>query len=142
VTLAQVFEAIRRVKPPGGAIGITPGVQGLANLESYFWLQGAVQPPVDLPVGGSTVHAVFRVVEYRWSFGDGSTLVTGGPGTPGLGSDVHVAYRQRGRYRVVVEVAWAAQASLDGRPVGEVDDLASRAATTYPVAEIRSIITG
>jgi hypothetical protein len=42
---------------------------------------------------------------------------------------------------VVVEVAWAAQASLDGRPVGEVDDLASRA-TTYPVAEIRSIITG
>jgi hypothetical protein len=119
-----------------------PGVRGLANLESYFWLQGAAQPPVDLQVCGSTVHAEFRVVEYRWSFGDGSTLRTDGPGTPGLGSDVHVAYRERGRYRVAVEVAWAAEAFLDGRRVGEVDDLASRAATTYPVAEIRSIITG
>jgi PKD domain len=137
-----VFEAIRRVKLPGGDIGVVPGLRGLVNLESYFWLRGVEQPPVDLRVGGSTVHAEFRVVGYRWSFGDGSTLVTDGPGTPGLGSDVHVAYRERGRYRVAVEVAWAAEAFLDGQRVGEVDDLASRSATTYPVAEIRSILTG
>jgi PKD domain len=142
VSLAQVFEAIRRVKLPGGTIGATPNVRGLVNLESFFWVRGAEQSPVDLRVGGSTVHAEFRVVKYRWSFGDGSTLATEGPGTEGLGGEVHVAYRDRGRYRVTVQVAWTAEAFLDGRRVGEVGDLASRAATSYPVAEIKSVITG
>src|ERR671930_2586920 len=135
VSLAQVFEAIRRVRLPGGTIGATPNVRGLVNLESFFWVRGAEQPPVDLQVGGSTVHAEFRVVEYRWSFGDGSTLATEGPGTEGLGSEVHVAYRDRGTFRVTVQVAWTAEAFLDGRRVGEVGDLASQAATSYPVAE-------
>jgi hypothetical protein len=79
ITLAQVFEAVRRVRLPGGAIGVEPGVRGLANLESYFWVEGVEQPPVDLQVGGATVHAEFRVVEYRWSFGGGEPLVTEGP---------------------------------------------------------------
>jgi hypothetical protein len=37
---------------------------------------------------------------------------------------------------------WAAEAFLDGRRVGEVDDLVSRAETTYPVAELRTVLTG
>jgi hypothetical protein len=72
ITVAQVFEAVRRVKLPGGEIGVEPEVRGLANLESYFWVEGANQPPVELQVGGSTVRAEFRVVEYRWSFGGGN----------------------------------------------------------------------
>jgi hypothetical protein len=59
-TVAQVFEAVRRVKLPGGEIGVAPEVRGLANLESFFWVQGAAQSPVDLRVGGSTVNAEFR----------------------------------------------------------------------------------
>jgi len=142
VTAAQVFAAIRRVKLPGGEIQITPQLRGLANLESFFRLQGANQPPVDLQVGGSTVHAEFRVLEYRWSFGDGRTLVTEGPGRPGLASDVRTAWPRRGRYRVEVTVMWVAQASLDGQPIGQVDDLVSQAQTTYPVAELKTILTG
>jgi hypothetical protein len=142
VTAAQVFEAIRRVKLPGGEIQITPQLRGLANLESFFRLQGANQPPVDLQVGGSTVHAEFRVLEYRWSFGDGRTLVTEEPGQPGLASEVRTAWPRRGRYQVEVTVIWVAQASLDGRPIGQVDDLVSQAQTTYPVAEIKTVITG
>lgn len=142
VTAAQVFEAIRQVKLPGGDIQITPQLRGLANLESFFRLQGANQPPVDLQVGGSTVHADFRVQEYRWSFGDGRTLVTEGPGRPGLASEVRTAWRRRGRYQVGVTVMWVAQASLDGRPVGQVDDLVSQAQTTYPVAELKTVLTG
>jgi hypothetical protein len=142
VTAAQVFAAIRRVKLPGGEIQITPQLRGLANLESFFRLQGANQPPVDLQVGGSTVHAEFRVLEYRWSFGDGRTLVTEGPGRPGLASEVRTAWPRRGRYQVEVTVMWVAQASLDGQPVGQVDDLVSQAQTTYPVAEIKTVLTG
>jgi hypothetical protein len=63
-------------------------VRGLANLESYFWVEGVEQAPVELQVGGSTVHAEFRVVEYRWSFGRNEPVVTGGPGRPGLESEV------------------------------------------------------
>jgi hypothetical protein len=40
VTVAQVFEAVRRVKLPGGEIGVAPEVRGLANLESFFWCRG------------------------------------------------------------------------------------------------------
>jgi hypothetical protein len=142
VTVAQVFEAVRRVKLPGGEIGVEPGVRGLANLQSFFWVEGVEQSPVDLQVGGSTVHAEFRVVEYRWSFGGGEPLVTSGPGSPGLESEVRTTFSRRGFYRVGVTVMWAAEAYLDGRRVGEVDDLVSRAGTTYPVAELRTVLTG
>jgi hypothetical protein len=138
-----VFEAVRRVKLPGGEIGVEPGVRGLANLQSYFWLEGVEQGPVDLEVGGSTVHAEFRVVEYRWSFGGGGgPLVTRGPGRPGLESEVNTVFRRRGVYPVEVTVVWVAEAFLDGSRVGEVDDLVSRAATSYPVAELRTVLTG
>jgi hypothetical protein len=142
VTIAQVFEAVRRVKLPGGEIGVEPGVRGLANLQSFFWVEGVEQPPVDLQVGGSTVHAEFRVLEYRWSFGGGEPLVTTGPGSPGLESEVRTTFARRGFYRVGVTVMWAAEAYLDGRRIGEVDDLVSRAETTYPVAELRTVLTG
>jgi hypothetical protein len=142
VSLAEVFAAVRRVKLPGGEIGVEPEVRGLANLESYFWVEGADQGPVELQVGGSTVRAEFRVVEYRWSFGAGQTLVTEGPGSPGLESEVNATFRRRGMYRVGVTVMWAAEAFLDGRRVGEVGDLVSRAGTTYPVAELRTVLTG
>ena len=142
LTLAQVFAAVRRVKLPGGEIGVEPEVRGLANLESYFWVEGAEQAPVDLQVGGSTVHAEFRVVEYRWSFGGGEPLVTEGPGSPGLESEVRTTFARRGFYRVGVTVMWVAEAYLDGSRVGEVDDLVSRAETSYPVAELRTVLTG
>jgi hypothetical protein len=142
VSLAQVFEAVRRVKLPGGEIGAEPEVRGLANLESFFWVEGANQPPVDLQVGGSTVHAEFRVVEYRWTFGGGETLVTEGPGEPGLESEVRTSFRRRGVYPVEVTVVWVAEAFLDGSRVGEVDDLASRAEMSYPVAELWTVLTG
>jgi PKD domain len=142
VTVAQIFEAVRKVKLPGGEIEVEPEVRGLANLQSFFWIEGATQPPVELQVGGSTVRAEFRVVEYRWTFGAGETLVTEGPGTPGLESEVNTTFPRRGMYRVGVTVVWAAEAFLDGRRVGEVDDLVSRAQTTYPVAELRTVLTG
>ena len=142
VTLAQVFAAVRRVKLPGGEIGVEPEVRGLANLESYFWVEGAEQAPVDLQVGGSTVHAEFRVVEYRWSFGGGEPVVTSGPGRPGLESEVNTVFRRRGVYPVEVTVVWVAEAFLDGARVGEVDYLVSQAAMSYPVAELRTVLTG
>ena len=119
---------------------MSPG-RGLANLESYFWVTGAVQAPVDLSIGGSTVHAEFQVVEYEWDFGNGSTLVTSGPGAPGQASEAHATYVGRGKYPVSVRVVWSAQAFLNGSPVGQVGGLSSSASTTYGVAELRTVLT-
>ena len=69
-------------------------------------------------------------------------MVTEGPGSPGLESEVRMTFSRRGFYRVGVTVMWVAEAYLDGRRVGEVDDLVSRAQTTYPVAELRTVLTG
>jgi hypothetical protein len=111
-------------------------------LKSFFWLEGASHAPVDLAVNGFELHAEFRVVEYRWSFGGGEPLVTRGPGRPGLESEVNTVFRRRGVYPVEVTVVWVAEAFLDGARVGEVDDLVSRAAMSYPVAELRTVLTG
>jgi hypothetical protein len=37
---------------------------------------------------------------------------------------------------------WTGQAFLAGRRVGQVEELVSRAVTSYPVAEIRTTLTG
>jgi hypothetical protein len=142
LTTAQVFAAIRRVQLPGGQIGAVPHLRGLANLDAFFYLHGATQPPVDLQVGGQIIHAEFQPVEYRWTFGDGQGLITTGPGSQSLHSEVRTAFHQRGRYRVGVTVMWTAQAFLGGRRVGQVKELVSRAATSYPVAEIHTTLTG
>jgi hypothetical protein len=142
VTIAELYSAIRNVKLPSGKISAAPAARGLANLESFFWLEGVAQPPVDLSIAESVLHAEFRVAEYRWTFGDGGSLVTTGPGTPGLESEVRTRFRRRGIYPVGVTVMWVAEAWLDGRRVGEVDDLVSRAETAYPVAELRTVLTG
>jgi hypothetical protein len=142
VTISQIFSAIRKVKLPGGRIGITPAARGLANLRSFFWVEGVSQEPVEISIAGSVLRANFRVLGYRWTFGSDRSLVTIGPGVPGLESEVNATFRRRGTYRVGVTVIWAAEAFLDGRRVGEVDDLVSRAETTYPVAELRTVLTG
>jgi len=142
ITLAQVHAAVRNVKLPGGKIRVTPTSRGLANLKSFFWLEGASQAPVNLSIDGFKLHAEFRVVEYRWSFGEGEAVVTEGPGRPGLESEVNTVFRRRGVYPVEVTVVWVAEAFLDGSRVGEVDDLVSRAEMSYPVAELRTVLTG
>jgi PKD domain len=142
LTFAQVFAAVRDIRLPGGKIRSTPAIRGLANLRSYFWVEGVTQEPVELSIAGSVLYAEFRVVEYRWTFGSDRSLITIEPGTPGVGSEVSTTFRRRGMYPIGVTVMWVAEAYLDGRRVGEVDALVSRAQTTYPVAELRTVLTG
>ena len=43
LTFAQVFAAVRNVKLPGGKIHAAPATRGLANLNSYFWVEGTTR---------------------------------------------------------------------------------------------------
>jgi hypothetical protein len=118
VTISQMFAAIRSIKLPSGKIRAVPAARGLANLESFFWIEGVSQAPVELSIAGSVLHARFRVLEYRWTFGGKEPLVTQGPGTPGLESEVNSTFPRRGFYRVGVTVVWAARRSWMGGGLG------------------------
>jgi PKD domain len=135
ISAAQAAELLRRVRLPGGTIRAAPGGLGLAGLDSYFRLEGAVQPPVDLSLGGAVLHAEFTVTGYRWSFGDGTILESRSPGIP------HT-YQRGGRYTVAVETTWSARGFLGSTPIAAVDGLVSGASVPYPVQEVYSLLTG
>jgi len=137
ISAAEVLAAVRAVKLPGGRIRASPGGRGLANVAAYFRLDGVSARTADLALRGSTIHAEFQTTEYRWTFGDGFAWTSVATGLPNSLASAH-AYPRRGRFEVVVEVAWSAEAFLDGRRVGRLDDLVSHARISYPVAEIRA----
>lgn len=146
VTAAEVFAAIRRVKLPGGAIRIAPSGRGLAGVPSRIWLAGDAEPPVNLRLAGSTVHAEFQPVHYRWTIDRGSTgrasTVAAGVDASGRDGETGVTFPARGRFVVTVVTTWSASAFLDGRFVGQVDDLSSTARIAYPVAALRAALSG
>jgi hypothetical protein len=159
LTAADVFAAIRRVRLPPGTIHIAPSGQGLANLPTRLWLVGDTRPPVDLQVAGSVIHADFQPVGYRWTArpkvaaaGDdpyqpgglraGPALAIAGPARPdGQDGASAMVFTRRGEFVVSVVTTWSAAAFLDGRYVGQVDDLVSIASTAYPVAELRTALS-
>jgi hypothetical protein len=146
LTAAEVFAAIRRVRLPGGAIQITPSGRGLANAPSRLWLAGDAQPPVNLQLAGSTVHTEFQPVRYRWTVGPGRTAgawtVDAGAGGSGRDGEAQVTFPGRGTFVVTVVTTWSASAFLDGRFVGQVQDLSSTTRVAYPVAELRAALSG
>ncbi|HEX8860663.1 MAG TPA: hypothetical protein VGC06_16530, partial [Actinomycetes bacterium] len=146
LTAADVFAAIRRVRLPPGTIHVTPSGRGLANLPTRIWLVGDTQPPVDLQVAGSVIHADFQPVSFRWNAQPGGARTAPrtviGPARPG-GRDGASAmvFTRRGEFVVSVVTTWSAAAFLDGRYVGRVDDLTSTASIPYPVAELRTALS-
>jgi hypothetical protein len=140
-----VFAAIRRVRLPTGAIRITPSGRGLANLPSRLWLVGDARPPVNLLLAGSTVHAEFQPVRYRWTIGPdgaGPWTVPAGADSSGRDGEAAMAFPRGGEFVVSVVTTWSATAFLDGRYVGQVVGLASTARIAYPVAELRTALSG
>ena len=160
LSAADVFAAVRRVTLPTGVVRITPSGRGLANLPSRLWLVGDSRPPVDLRLAGSTVHAEFHPVQYRWTIepdrgganGPGGRLLAPGveggwtvpARTEGSGRDGEAAmvFPGRGGFVVSVVTTWSATAFLDGHFVGEVDGLSSTARIAYWVAELRTTLSG
>ena len=145
LTAADVFAAIRRVRLPTGAIRIAPSGRGLANLPSRLWLVGDARPPVNLLLAGSTVHAEFQPVRYRWTIGPdvaGPWTVPARADSSGRDGEAAMAFPRGGEFVVSVVTTWSATAFLDGRYVGRVEGLASTARITYPVAELRTALSG
>src|ERR671930_487110 len=106
ISVAEVLQAVRAVRLPGGSIHATPSGRGLANLAAYFRLDGVGARAVDLPLRGSVIRAEFQVAEYRWTFGDGAAGASVAAGLPDSLGSAH-AYPRLGRFEVRVQVAWS-----------------------------------
>jgi hypothetical protein len=63
-------------------------------------------------------------------------------GSSGRDGEASMTFPRRGDFVVTVVTTWSASAFLDGRFVGQVDGLASTARIAYPVAELRTALTG
>jgi hypothetical protein len=147
LTAADVFAVVSGVALPTGAIRAVPSARGLANLPADLWLVGDELAPVDLRLAGSTIHAEFQPVAYRWSFGSGRAsrpgpVVRASADPSGRHGAAGVVFPGSGEFAVSVVTEWSATASLDGRFVGQVDGLVSTARLTYPVVELRTDLDG
>jgi hypothetical protein len=117
---------------------------GIVHLESWFW--GAALPDAQAAVSldGYAVSVVAHPIAYAWSFGDGTTLVAAGPGTPA--DPARATYRRRGDYPVALYVVWAGRAHVTapgwGLDLG-VQDLGTVTIPErigYHEAEIRAVL--
>lgn len=123
---------VRGMDLPGGWITAAPD-EGLAWLETKFRLRGATRGPATLTIHGARVGVRFIPVVRAWGFGDGE-------GADG-GTTVEHVYRHAGRYQVTARTVWTARVTLDGRPLTSVTGLVSGTGITYPVSELRAVLT-
>jgi hypothetical protein len=143
--LLVALEVWKRMPVPTPTLGVKPGVVGLANLDSYFWVSdpGGLSASAVAGPNVVVVHAV--AVRYEWRFGDGSPpLVTGGPGRPWPArSEIAHAYRHLGRFPVRVTVHWHGRFQVNGGPAQDVPGppVLRESGLTYPVREIQTVLT-
>jgi hypothetical protein len=142
--LLVALEVWRRMPVPVPRLTIKPGVAGLANLESYFWVSDPGDLTASAAAGPNTVEVHASAVSYEWRFGDGSPpLVTDAPGRPWPArSEIAHAYRQLGRFPVRVTVRWHGRFQVNGGPAQDVPGppVVRAATVTYPVREIQTVL--
>ncbi len=129
---------------PVPRLTIKPGVAGLANLDSYFWVSNPGDLTASAAAGPNTVVVHASAVSYEWQFGDGSPpLVTDAPGRPWPArSEIAHAYRRFGRFPVRVAVHWHGRFQVNGGPAQDVPGppVLREATVTYPVREVQTVL--
>ncbi len=125
--------------PPG-----TRAWPGIVNLESRFWGADLPDEHATVALSGYVVDVVAHPIAYAWSFGDGTTAVRDGPGSPDAPS--RATFRRRGDTEVVLYVVWAGLAHVS-QPAWGLDFGVQALGTVtlpesveYHEAEIRALL--
>jgi hypothetical protein len=117
---------------------------GIVHMESWFWGGALSDAQAVVSLDGYVVTVVAHPVAYGWSLGDGTTVVTAGPGT--AGDPARTTYRRRGDYPVALYVVWAARAHITspgwGFDLGDQDlgTVTIPERIGYHEAEIRAVL--
>lgn len=136
---------IFRLEPiPAPGIGLNPGDKGLTGLETWGWYEGPQTVTVTVFLRGYEVTAVAHPTGYQWSFGDGATESIASPGSPSSPAVKHM-YQTKGTYSVTLTATWSGSYTFTGDGVsggGLLGSVSIRNSVSYPVEEVRSVLTG
>ncbi|MGH2753924.1 MAG: hypothetical protein ACRDLB_05765 [Actinomycetota bacterium] len=124
---------------------IAPGSVGLTGLESYFWLAREPRPvSATAQAPGISVTAEAYPIRYAWRFGDGGERITGHAGrrwTRRRPGNIAHMYETKGRYRVEVEVVWAARWRIGAGEWIPLGYFSGSDSVPYQVRQVRSALT-
>jgi hypothetical protein len=141
--VARVLADRARALAPDPRIEVAPRRVGLTGLESYFWTDEPAPITAAAGVGGRTVTAQARAVQYVWAFGDGATTVASHPGRAwarSVAGDIAHMYEARGRYRLTLEQIWEARWRVGGGPWQSLGFFSNIGVRTYPVREVVPVL--
>ena len=153
--LAQ--QAVSQLTLPSLQINASPstGADQLVGLPTWVWLGRGWQPiTATAAVPGESVTATATPISVTWTFGDGTTLVCHGPGTPYTTADSpsepsptcgHTyasssASQPDDAFTVVATASWSVS-WVGGGQTGTVPDLQNTATITLRVADVQSLNT-
>ncbi|MEA2453154.1 MAG: hypothetical protein QOG04_1864 [Actinomycetota bacterium] len=129
---------------PRPQLRLAPARRGLTGLPSYFWL--ARRPrriEASAGVGGVTVIAQARPVQFVWNYGDGTDHATRRSGrkwTRRRPGTIQHTYEGKGRYSLVVEVIWEARWRLGLGPWQSLGYFTNSATRSYRVRSVVPVL--
>ncbi len=126
-------------------LALVPSTRGVTGLRSFFWLRETpATVSATASAGGMSVTAEAYPVTYTWSFGDGASVTTYGPGrawTKNRPGSIGHLYETKGRYEVSVEVLYEARFSVNGGPWQPLGYFSTSDQQPYPVHEVIAALT-
>jgi hypothetical protein len=133
---------------PNATIEINPE-RGLVGVESWFWIEGYGGDPISESTDafGRRVEVEARVMRYDWSFGDGKTITTEGPGRPyPARSEVRHIYQRSSLghpegYTVEVGFSFSVRYRVDEGGWIDLPGIDRVAQASYPVRESQAVIS-
>jgi hypothetical protein len=143
-TLGEIWNAAALPRPE---IAMSPDPRGITGLETRMW---AANPERDVAVSvnlrGFTVTGTAHLVGYSFDFGEGPAVEAQAGGNADAPAARHT-YETKGGYRIRVAALWRGEFEMTGPAITDpvpVDLRTAQLTSTrdYPVAEIRSVLTG
>lgn len=110
---------LRRLAIIGAQLGTQPGRHTLKGAETNIYADAASQP-FSVDIAGYKVDVRVKPSEYRWDYGDGTSLVTGFPGGPipearwGEKTVTSHVFAQTGDFSVDLTTVFTGEFSVDG----------------------------
>ncbi|UJP40329.1 PKD domain-containing protein [Cellulomonas palmilytica] len=141
----QEFQLLPIVAPE---VNVQPSADVLVNKRTILFTDGAPQRFRTTVFGTWGIDVVATPVEYRWTFGDGESLVTATPGAPYPSFEVtHTFSEPIGATAVGLTVTWKGQFRVDADPLHKWREVTGTARTEsvsapFDVIELRSHLTG
>ncbi len=140
----EIAEEVRkRIPVPHNQVGINPN-RGLTGLASWFWVAGPPPASISQTITelGMTVTVTATLSEYRWHFGDGTTISTRSAGTayPDRSDISHVYERASspGSYTVTLDFVYSVSYQASGGPVVALSPIVRSVSRAHEVIQARS----